>query len=544
MSLQLLIITYILSCAQFAISIKFTTWNTHQIFTNPFASTTLPLQIDQIIASDSDVLCLQDLFDIKKQNQYLSALKSKGYTHSFSAIDIYTDVAPENLQLPRTPCDETQINALNSTCMRQKCLPIFTQSTTAYAECAATACPDDYAQVIHTECSWCIGSLPVLDSSFNNFELAAVICQNPPPPLNNVLFNFTAGNAIVTKTEYPIINTWSINLPSWILIPQTLLIAEINICAETNPNNIANCMDSIIIGCTLLDPQDFVDDSAIVQSPLLDNDAITSRNGLNRYQSQTVVNKIFNDNILSILGIKEKEDDIFGVMLAGDINNGQIFSRCKWMNEQGQVDADNCDMIPSNAFDVWELAGFIDAIDVAGEDVLCTWCADMTKSDFNDWVPFDYIGTPGLIPFLSHDIDKILIQDGYCENYKNIIFQREFTEKIANLSQISQDGLIPTSNHYGVSVSIEFVDNEGGRDDDKNCKELGKGDDDDDDDDDDDESFSDDSIENAMHMYVDEDSFSSGGNETIIKVTFDSSLLILFLCVILAVCVYCVFAIY
>ena len=146
------------------------------------------------------------------------------------------------------------------------------------------------------------------------------------------LFNYTDGVAIASR--YPIVNTWSFQLPAWLFVPKSVEMVEVNVCAETNPDD-PDCIDSVVVGCTHLHPGlDEPDDINITQSPLLAVDWVTSHNGLNRYQIQSVLD-IFDDGLLETLGRTDDADSILGVFFMGDMNNGQMFERCSYPSPVG-----------------------------------------------------------------------------------------------------------------------------------------------------------------------------------------------------------------
>eukprot|EP00483_Globobulimina_turgida_P009967 UN09986 len=151
----------------------------------------------------------------------------------------------------------------------------------------------------------------------------------------------------------------------------------------------------------------------------------------------------------------------------GDTNNGQLFNRCDWPNVDNCIGED-----PSNPFDLFVLRGFIDGPDmkftIAKKNnphvqVLCTSCIDNSTDDFNI-LAVDTGGSNSFFtdPATSRDLDHILVQDGYCKNFKAIQFEREFMDEI--VSGIIENELVATSDHYAVTMSIEFkCGNKGGR---------------------------------------------------------------------------------
>eukprot|EP01084_Bolivina_argentea_P035184 65263_1 len=138
---------------------------------------------------------------------------------------------------------------------------------------------------MYSECLGCIGLasdiLAHILQRYPTIEESVTWCGNE----SNFYFNLTDNAYIVSKL--PIINTWSFILPSWLFTVPSVQIAQINICSETDPKNAkTNCADSIIVGCTHLEPSDFSYDRNVLQNPL-DNTLsnITSHIGLNRMQT-------------------------------------------------------------------------------------------------------------------------------------------------------------------------------------------------------------------------------------------------------------------
>ena len=212
----------------------------------------------------------------------------------------------------------------------------------------------------------------------------------------------------------------------------------------------------------------------------MNESGITSHVGLNRLQTRFILENIYNDDILKTLGREEDADKIYGVFLMGDTNNGQLFPRCEWRNDAGDVNADNCDPEspddqPLNPFDLFAEYGFIDGPDIkhkarANEGVKCTSCVDATSDDFNPLA----VQEQGIEDIArtdsSVDLDHVLVQDGYCKNFKSVRFEREFMDKIVEV-----DGdLFPASDHYGVTLDIEFKKNKGGRCNKGKCTKSGK----------------------------------------------------------------------
>ena len=258
-------IIFFVSLIVYVGSIKIGTYNTFQIVTNPLALRLRDRQIAQIGDSDIDVLCLQELLTLPDIFDYTTKLASVGFTNSFSQFNIQSEISPQNLDIPRIPCNELEINALNSTCgIISNCQKLYSESSYYdYAQCMALYCPSDYDKLLYSECVGCLMIYPIIQESIlsiprrytSDFNGAAAFCFNPPSlsdfDFQDILYNLTDGAVITTRSDYRIKNTWSFILPSWLFIEKRLQIAEIDICKETDPNN-ADCQDSIIVGCTHL----------------------------------------------------------------------------------------------------------------------------------------------------------------------------------------------------------------------------------------------------------------------------------------------------
>ena len=241
------------------------------------------------------------------------------------------EYSPSNLQTPRIPCTQQQIDLINSTCTAMHCQQFYAISATAFAICAATYCPDDFDQVLYSECVSCVALYAGLQSTLSmvspvytlDIDGAAQFCLNPPDlsafgsvDFASYLYNITDGIVIASKPEYPIKNTWHFAVPSWITVERGLYIAEIDVCADTDPDGYnSDCDDSNIIGCTHLEATAFIEDTNIIQTvPLTEDEPdITSHIGLNRLQTQFIVDNVFNDDILKTLDFDGDDAQVFGV---------------------------------------------------------------------------------------------------------------------------------------------------------------------------------------------------------------------------------------
>lgn len=466
---------------EYAPGFKLANYNTYQGL-NPFASQLIQPQLTQIATSNVDVFCMQELNLVNSLIGYRDQLKQLGYTYSFGYIDIVKQLAPENLELPRISCTPVQYAILTSNCSKTLCGNLYNNGhPSEYGVCMATVeklglCPG-FSQITFNECIGCIAmASSILGQALGSpptINEAAGWCASPTSPSSsdtNLYFNLTDGAYIFSKNQ--IINTWSYILPSWLFFQRRLNIAQINVCSETRKNPKSDCRDSILVGCTHLEATDFINDENIVQNPLDPSlQSISSHIGLNRKQTEYIVNNVFNDNILYTLGIDDNEaDNIYGVFLMGDTNNGQLFDRCDVQNLYPSDDCiDNNDQQIENIFNLFKNQRLIDAPDIKytpksiSQNIvpLCTQCTDPNADDYNILITIDddtFIYDPNF----PTDLDHILIQDGYCNNFKAKSFNRIFMDNIVNLTALGFNQLTPASDHYGVALQIEFKKDKGG----------------------------------------------------------------------------------
>eukprot|EP01084_Bolivina_argentea_P158485 276067_1 len=243
-----------------------------------------------------------------------------------------------------------------------------------------------------------------------------------------------------------------------------MYVAEIDVCSDTQPNN-PGCTDSVILGCTHIEPTGYSVDNNVPQAP---GSGIvgSSHMAVNRAQTEYILDEIFNDDLLTTLGIEDNADNIQGVFLGGDLNTGQLFDRCTYAPEPDDC-RDGNDVLLDNIFDSFADGDMIDAPDVKYKedpvydpDVVCTYCLDDSQTDFNDLSPDEsnaFINDAST----TRDVDHILVQDGYCGNFKALSFERIFMDKIVTLDGYTNP--VPMSDHYGVALEIEFKNNKGGR---------------------------------------------------------------------------------
>eukprot|EP01083_Nonionella_stella_P034281 93845_1 len=445
-------------------SIKIASYNTFQVPNNPYASLIVGPQVAQVGASDVDVLCLQELTFPHSIIGYKTALQQFGFTHSFSILDVRQNGVPT----PQIPCDSEELSLFTSVCATTYCNAIFPVDGSLYVGCLATYCPEEYAKAQYDDCFGCFSVYLSVQPSLAQFGYtldiagASAFCANPPQQFASFLYNFTGGELIASRADYPIVDTWSFTLPSWLFVEKSLLIAEIDICKETDPTN-PTCTDSIVVGCVHQEPTGYRDDESVVQVPDLVDDTVSSHIGLNRLQTESILD-VYNDDILQILGISDNAENIFGVFLLGDLNSGQMWNRCEWSDADGDVLADNCDgEDPSNPFELYLQNGFVDGTHIAQKDAVCTACTATAKPDYNtvhDLFPDD--GTWVLDMENGKDLDHLLIQEGYCKNFEHVEYSREFMDEIVD-GWPGYSAKTPGSDHYGVSLDIVFKGDGGGR---------------------------------------------------------------------------------
>ena len=157
------------------------------------------------------------------------------------------------------------------------------------------------------------------------------------------------------------------------------------------------------------------------------------------------------------------------------MNNGKLFSRCDYLDDEGNVNADNCELPddePLNSSDIFRNNDLIDAVGVkykmeGNAGVKCTVCVDPENDDFNILLIDDSNTTIEV----SSDLDHIFVQNGYCQNFEKVVFQRDFLDKIVEY----KDDSVPASDHYAVTLDIEFKKNGGGGCDKGKCLKKYKG---------------------------------------------------------------------
>ena len=206
----------------------------------------------------------------------------------------------------------------------------------------------------------------------------------------------------------------------------------------------------------------------IVQSPRINEPSVTSHIGLNRLQAQFIIDNIYNDDILITLGRNQNADNIYGVFLMGDMNNGELFSRCDYVDDEGNINADNCilpDDEPLNPYDIFRNNDLINGRDIIyrarpNQVVKCTQCVDPNDDDFN----ILGVDESGSFLTVSSDLDHIFVQNGYCHNFKQVKSDRDFMDKIVALPA-ELECPIPT----GLGACVESCSDDNSCSDDQLC---------------------------------------------------------------------------
>ena len=107
-----------------------------------------------------------------------------------------------------------------------------------------------------------------------------------------------------------------------------------------------------------------------------------------------------------------------------------------------------------NPYDIFADNDLVDARDITkpNEGIKCTSCIDPADDDFNP-LAVDEGDTFLTDPETSRDLDHIFVQNGYCQHFKTVKFAREFMDKIVELDNGT---LVPASDHYAVTLDVEF----------------------------------------------------------------------------------------
>ena len=211
-----------------------------------------------------------------------------------------------------------------------------------------------------------------------------------------------------------------------------------------------------------IEPTAYTDDTNVVQSPRLNEPSITSHVGLNRLQTQFIIDNVFNDDILTTLEVDTDEDNVFGVFLMGDMNNGELLSRCEYLDDEGNNNADNCELpddAPLNPYDIFGDNDLVNGRDITykaqkNEGVRCTSCINPADDDFNILAVDD--GDTFLTdPETSRDLDHIFVQNGYCQNFKRVKSARDFMDEIVEIPATGLGELVcPEPTGFGTCVEL------------------------------------------------------------------------------------------
>eukprot|EP01083_Nonionella_stella_P126773 383906_1 len=410
-------------------------YNTYQIFSNPIASDLIPNQLQTIIDSDIDIICLQELFSPYSTQTYISSLSSV-YSYSLSSLDVRST---NDWTLPRTSCSTQQIDALTNECT--VCTAIY--PAPSFAPCLATHCPDVFAQLHFSECAWCLAFAPQFTQS-NDIRHATSLCGNE----HHFLLNQTDGTAILSKL--PITNTWSLPLPSFLFFERRVNIAQINICTETQKTHsdssdssdsnepIQPCTDSLIVACTHLNPTGYKDPiGTFIPTDQAQKDAeLSSHIELNAYQIKYLLNNILNDEHSPW---DSTDENILGIVIAGDLNIGQTW-------------------YPQN-FEIFKQHGYMDY-----GDGICTYCLDPEADGFNVLALGD--GNVNEAQFRteansSRDLDHVLVRQDGLVNFRKIKSEKHFERIFVDKYNISGQW-IPLSDHWGVQLVLRPKERDGG----------------------------------------------------------------------------------
>ena len=236
----------LLSFIGLVLSIKLASYNTYQLFTHTNRGYLLEPQIAAVLESGIDVFCFQELnlaSDVDSYGAEIESVYPNVEQHQFTRLNVLESDA---FTTPRVPCDQQQIDILTSQCALI-CSEFF-DGGLGFAYCLATVCPDLHDNIAYTECAGCVGLFAGFqpNTPFNlTLDGAVQFCQLP----HEFLFDVHDGLLIATKEDFPITNTWTFDLPSWLFLPRRVNIAQIDVCSETNPGD-DDCTDSIIFGCT------------------------------------------------------------------------------------------------------------------------------------------------------------------------------------------------------------------------------------------------------------------------------------------------------
>eukprot|EP01083_Nonionella_stella_P163037 535765_1 len=386
--------------------LKMATYNTFQIPLNPIAPITAPKIINEILNSDIDIMCLQEIFSPTGELQFQNALKSK-YPYAYSEAN--------TLELQNVPshsaCRSDQINLLRSDCITTKCAPQFQANSLAFIGCASMMCRTDIFPLIDTECQYCLIAQHDGKKSLSD---AVNICSQQTP----IKYALTGGTIILSK--YPILNKKIHTFHSNVL-HRNILITEIDVSKFTRPDE--GIKDTIFFGCTHLVSTDGT--TYFPTSQMEVDNKFTSYNQLHKWQTENIFNYFRNvDPFIS------NNNDI-GLVIAGDFNVGD------------RVFADN--------FNIWRNMGFIDMYDLVQHEnaviAPCTYCADPNGVDKNTLA----IGECKTCKVPDAAIDHILVYEDHFNHISPFSYNRIF-RKLYDI----KGAMLPLSDHWGVMVEVEL----------------------------------------------------------------------------------------
>eukprot|EP01083_Nonionella_stella_P213840 770924_1 len=393
-------------------TLQMATYNTMQIPLNPLVTQTAPKIIHEIIDSDIDVICLQEVFAASLSLQFQKAVSSK-YPYSYSEAN--------TLELNNTPhaaCSSDQINKVTSNCIRTNCASSFQTSPVEFIACAATKCQDDLFPLIDTECHYCI-----IAQAANKKSLTDTIttCSTE----STINYAMTGGTVILSK--YPILKNNTYTFPSN-MMHRNILFTEIDISTLTNPPT--GITDTMIFGCVHLVSTDG-EISYFPTTQIEVDNQIKSYEQLNAWQAEYIFNTISLNSGYNVLG----------VVVGGDLNVGEA-------------------LFPDN-LQIWEDHGFVNVQDffenAINEIEPCTFCGDANGKDMQNALAIQNVMTnPKLWRQPNADIDHILIYNDHLEHIWPIFYNRTFTD---NFNFVLPTGNIklPLSDHWAVMVEVELI---------------------------------------------------------------------------------------
>eukprot|EP01084_Bolivina_argentea_P132112 233129_1 len=410
-------------------TIKLATFNTAQLGSPytiiDFAEAIQSEQWNQIIQSNIDIICLQELGNPQIAYQYKYAL-SQSYPYSHSELDQYN---PTNV----INCDQSQYDSIRGSCITQ-CDTTYgnadgiSQPGIDWIKCLVDKCETEAFPLLYTNCIYCVGYYPTVINPTAGISEAAFACANYTMPP----FNLVDGTAIYSKNK--IVNKWYFTIPSDATIQRALTMAQIKMCP---PNK--KCTDTIIVGCLHLVATDNTMPYIPGDQGQKDNN-IQTNTELNAYQIQYLIDNILNED--SFPWKTDHKNRVKALFIAGDLNIGNM-------------------LYPEN-LDIWKDNGFTDTSDLYNLNFIddgCTYCADKYGTDMFNRQAFDWCSQIGC-DLIDSDLDHILIYNNNHEdssseidigNINPISYKRVFNKLFA----VSDGELIELSDHWGVQFKFK-----------------------------------------------------------------------------------------